>query len=330
MDINLNSKRFASRYLVINSLIVLIAIVASLFLGELFVRISAHLFNKQPLVVSDSHAGWKGRPGFIIKSYHGGKFSINTDSDGQRKLYPNKSVPPTGTRSILLIGDSFVQGVGVNDDETFGWILARHLPYHFVNLGAAGYGTDQELIRIEKFFEKNTDTIVRDIFVFVYENDFFDIQRIYEPFLCRSKPGFGLDKDKALIRPGYHSSLADKLMDLSRLFWVSNTKLRLMFTPHELSPEPGVGLVIACLRSMQELCDKKGVNLHILAHHHLREPLSIPPSLWSDFLMQSGAIDITERIRTDKDKDPVCFDGMHWSTDGHKQIATLIKEELRK
>ena len=60
MNINLNSKRFESRYLLINSLIVLIAIVVSLFLGELFVRILAHLFNKQTLVVSDSHAGWKG------------------------------------------------------------------------------------------------------------------------------------------------------------------------------------------------------------------------------------------------------------------------------
>ena len=54
-----------------------------------------------------------------------------------------------GTRPRLaVLGDSFVWGFGVEDDEIFTSVLERRSdpPLEVVNLGVSGYGTDQQLL----------------------------------------------------------------------------------------------------------------------------------------------------------------------------------------
>ena len=58
-------------------------------------------------------------------------------------------VKPRGN-GIAVIGDSHAMGWGVNDQETFSAQLQELTKRPVYNLGVASYGTDRELIRLEK------------------------------------------------------------------------------------------------------------------------------------------------------------------------------------
>jgi hypothetical protein len=49
---------------------------------------------------------------------------------------------------VLMLGDSITFGSGVRDEETFCALMAQR--YDVVNLGVEGYGTDQELLKLER------------------------------------------------------------------------------------------------------------------------------------------------------------------------------------
>lgn len=52
---------------------------------------------------------------------------------------------------IVVLGDSLVWGYGVNQQETFTALLEQNCPgMEVINLGVSGYGTDQELILLQK------------------------------------------------------------------------------------------------------------------------------------------------------------------------------------
>lgn len=61
----------------------------------------------------------------------------------------NTGPKPPGT-GIAVIGDSHAMGWGVNDQDTFAARLQNKTRRPVYNLGVAGYGTERELIRLEK------------------------------------------------------------------------------------------------------------------------------------------------------------------------------------
>lgn len=58
--------------------------------------------------------------------------------------------PAPGRARVVMLGDSITFGHGVGDDETFSAVLSRDPRVEAVNLGVPGYGTDQELMRLER------------------------------------------------------------------------------------------------------------------------------------------------------------------------------------
>jgi hypothetical protein len=77
---------------------------------------------------------------------------------------------------VLLLGDSFTYGVGVNDDQTFAHYLqenftAKKLAVEVINAGNPGKGTDYELRLLKTWGSKiKPDLVVLCFFL----NDFFD------------------------------------------------------------------------------------------------------------------------------------------------------------
>ncbi len=98
---------------------------------------------------------------------------------------PYKRTP--GYRRILLLGDSFVWGFGVDFDQTVGERLRALQPnLEVVNLGVSGYSTDQELLLYQQEGVKyRADLVV----VVVSSNDFHGNQRT-EEYLIYGKPAF--------------------------------------------------------------------------------------------------------------------------------------------
>jgi len=159
----------------------------------------------------------------------------------------------------------------------------------------------------------------------VWLYDLADVQRSYDPYLARTKPLFHTDGER-LIRGDYTLSGWDRLMDASRLFWVLRSGWSRYFAPPKLPLEAGVDVVVGCLRAMRELADREGIRLHVLAHRWLRTTRHRP--FWADFLDRAGAIDITEILRAGPGPDPIGSDGVHWSAEGHRRVASLLVTAL--
>ncbi len=77
------------------------------------------------------------------------------------------------SNSIILLGDSFAEGFGVNFDDTFHQQLEKKIDKNILNFGSAGhFGPLQSHIIYEKLAKKyNHDEI---IFMFFPHNDFLD------------------------------------------------------------------------------------------------------------------------------------------------------------
>jgi lysophospholipase L1-like esterase len=100
-------------------------------------------------------------------------FTYSNNSQGLRgdHEYGAKTKP-----RILLLGDSFTYGLGVNDDQTFASLLQKSLPnYEVINGGNPDKGTDYAL----KFYETKGRRLQPDMVVlcFFANNDFIDTQR---------------------------------------------------------------------------------------------------------------------------------------------------------
>jgi len=74
--------------------------------------------------------------------------NISFDSFGRVSNHPNKK--ENINQSIAVIGDSFAMGWGVNDNETFSYLLEKKINKNVYNLAVSSYGTRRELIRLEK------------------------------------------------------------------------------------------------------------------------------------------------------------------------------------
>ena len=314
-------------------LTLLVGLIVALAAGEAATRLAGRVLHRIPIVASHPMMGWTGRSNLhrAAKTYSGGTFRMSTDSLGHRLSYPSEQSPADDSPVILLAGDSFVQGVGVEDEATVGRQLANTLRgHHVINLGIAGYGSDQELLSIEDYFRTGSHS-VSDIVVVVYENDFRDVQKSFDFALARSKPVFRVSGQQ-LERGSYALSLLDRLMDHSHLVWLVRSKITYRFRPPEVRPESGVDVVVACLEEIRRVGRAHHARVQVVAHRQLGPPYGhaseMSDELWREFIQKSGALDMTESIRAGPGPAPIGFDGLHWSVEGTRRAADAIRGAL--
>lgn len=313
----------------LNLLLFLFAILFGLALAEIGTRVFSVVLHRPPIVMRDAYLGWSLVPNLqkivVGSSSGGGSYHLSTDSEGRRITYPRERSIPESSPLVVFLGDSFTNGVTVDDEETFAWRLAERFPqYHFVNLGVLGYGTDQELVRLERFLESKPRAPLSDVVVLLTETDFRDTQRSYDPILGRSKPSFRVT-ESGLERGNYRPSVLDFLMDYSRLVWLVNSKMAAIWAPPPLPMSQGYGLVEACLEAMRTLAASKGVRLHVFAY---RRPVNseVDMAYWNQFLGRSKAVEITDSFRGDDRL--IGYDGGHWSPAGNARAADVIAKFL--
>jgi len=143
----------------INALLLAISLVASLAAGEIALRILQPSVRQPFLVrqslesergkfcVYDPQLGWIGKPG-VDTSFH----YVDCQHQVRQNRYGFRGTEygfdRTGSKRLVVLGDSFVWGFGVENDQIFTSILERESepPVEVVNLGVSGYGNDQELL----------------------------------------------------------------------------------------------------------------------------------------------------------------------------------------
>jgi hypothetical protein len=94
---------------------------------------------------------------------------LNSNSKGLRGTQEYALEPPTSVRRVLCIGDSFMFGEKLTDEQTLPAqleaILNRAGRWEVLNLADHGYGTDQQWLRLEHLgFQYHADFVVLGFF----------------------------------------------------------------------------------------------------------------------------------------------------------------------
>ena len=118
----------------------------------------------------------------------------------------------------ILIGDSFIEGVGLDYKDTIVGILNKKLAnnkFKFLNAGVASYSSYIYLRKIEDIIKNNSDLKVKKVIVFLDKSDVSDDERYL------NKPAFFKNTKGKLI----NQRKEDFLVDLKGLsFWRFYTK----------------------------------------------------------------------------------------------------------
>jgi hypothetical protein len=220
---------------------------------------------------------------------------------------------------ILVLGDSFTYGIGVNDEETFCSILQSQMPgYEIINAGNPGKGTDYAL----KFYRTKGKELEPDVLILVFcGNDFSDNQLnvYYSPDLSPKV----LNQQKPFITRFAiydwlitHSHVAGLLKSLSIKRGVSQSDGSLI-----QPPPPDEQLTEKYLRALMNEVpslkifyiapyDQKGVREQE-AFKRICERLNVKPTY-----LQIGAEDYLAEG--------------HWKPSGHRNVAQIILSTLSR
>jgi hypothetical protein len=137
--------------------------------------------------VHDAMLGWKPRPNYRTDT-------VRTNAMGIRAEREYAFERQAGISRIVLVGDSFVWGEGVPNEETFPSHLSRSLSdVEVINLGVHGYGTDQQLLRLRELGLRFAPDVV--ILGFYEEN----LWRNVLSFRDYAKPRFRLGQEELVL-----------------------------------------------------------------------------------------------------------------------------------
>jgi hypothetical protein len=163
------------------------------------------LFGEEASTVYSETYGWDLRKGF-------GGTSFGTTQTVNRLGYRGSEHPLArvpGRKRVLMVGDSIAYGAGVRDNETFSALLERRDPdLEVVNISVGGYGTDQELLKLQhEGLRFRPDLVILHFCLF---SDFYDNSQPFSLWDSRQpKPFFAWD--------GSHLVLYDAHVRLSPL-----------------------------------------------------------------------------------------------------------------
>ena len=291
--------------------------------------------------------GWTPRPSFRY-TLAGSETTINRL--GYRGREVSEARTPGRTR-VVMLGDSITFGYGVTDGETFSAVMETLDPrLEVVNLGVQGYGTDQELLKLQREgLAYSPDVVVLNVCL---ANDLLDNaarRSIYDGVY--PKPYFRLE-DGRLVEVADHvalspprrlalllsqrSALFNALLDLAP---VDRARYqRALAGAAEAEPgEPAFAVTFALVRRMDEVVRARGAGFVALLYPSLRDFLRpsrrAPRFLEAPELKGVKVVDLRPRLVargfTADTFSRYSLDGnLHLTPEGHRLAAAVILEIL--
>lgn len=138
----------------------------------------------------DEVLGWAHRPGETSRMVHVDfEIDVAINSMGLRDTEYGAE-PAPGKRRVIVLGDSFGWGFGVEREQIFCELIeAERDDLEVVNASVSGYGTDQQSLWFEHAGRKLHPDVVLLLF---YENDFENNARGFQYY--HHKPRFDLNE----------------------------------------------------------------------------------------------------------------------------------------
>ena len=119
--------------------------------------------------VYDPLLGWVNQPNLSIPHLYGPDRHVSINNLGFRGTDVINPEDPNGSCRIIVSGDSFTFGYGVDDHDTWAAQLSRRAPAcEILNMGLGGYGLDQAYL----WYRRDGATLPHDLhlFAFITEN----------------------------------------------------------------------------------------------------------------------------------------------------------------
>ncbi len=289
---------------------------------------ATYLLGRARLYETDAELGWRNRShvDHALRNPDGAWYRFSTGAGGWRGA---SRFDPGAALRVLVLGDSFAVGAGVELEQRFDQRIARAEPdWSFVNLGVSGYGTDQALLAADPFQASLRPGDV--VLLLTYGNDFYDLLR--KKMNGRAKPWFEL-RDGGLVRHPPEIGAREWLRDHSYL------AARGFALRHPQEPRSGEDLQGASelwrtllLEAQRELALRRV--LLVVAYHGI--------GLFGDETSRGyiraavEGICATAGIRC-LDLDPylepapelVFLSDRHWNAEGHRRVAEGLRTFLR-
>jgi hypothetical protein len=198
------------------------------FKKNVYERNKNYLYNfKKNLNVKNYNYGYKNYQ--LCTNEFGAIDSCNKQNPNKKKI------------DYVFIGDSFVEGLGIEFEDTFfGLLKERNTDSSFLNLGVSGYSPSIYYHKLKFFYEKGFK--FSEVFVFLDTSDIFDeIYRYRENekneltfLLTNDEINNLLDKKKKIIKdihsnfPGSFFLLSNIIKLLPNFDYLQNYYLNLM------------------------------------------------------------------------------------------------------
>ena len=191
----------------------------------------------------DPELGWRLKPGeYTVKAPQAFMtHAVSINQMGLRVAHVTVRNASSPAQRVVMLGDSFTFGQGVDDAALFTTQMERRLNerqtgirYEVINAGVPGYGTGQELILTRRLMALG---VVGQIYVLnVFTNDLLDNLRLdYASRMTNPvQPGFALDfhgqltfsyRPQRILREG-SNLVAAQQRPTSMLFSVLQVRLR--------------------------------------------------------------------------------------------------------
>jgi len=185
-----------------NIILLCFSVLISLAISELVVRLIVPQSGyHDAMYQTESTRGWEFVPDREVRVvYSGGiNHTINLNQDGFRDSdfrLKNEDA------KVMVIGDSFVSNISVEDREVFTQVMEEQLSGTSVyNLGVNGYGQVQELLLLQEWLPLiDPDLIVLLIYL---RNDFTDNVAKFPWLFPRPTATFGSDNEVLIKAPSF-------------------------------------------------------------------------------------------------------------------------------
>jgi lysophospholipase L1-like esterase len=159
----------------------------AILLAEAIVRIFLPqnlIYNNDAIWKPDSKFGWRHRENINERINFGvGEVGFRTDENGFRIDVNSQIYSDSQSQNILVLGDSFLEAVQVENSYTVPQVLRNslnqspNLNTHFYNSAVAGWGPDHYLMEGQRVLKENRLKIDQ-VLVFLYVgNDVIRIER---------------------------------------------------------------------------------------------------------------------------------------------------------